>query len=39
MVKWIQGWIKYYQMKRWMDERASCAAVKMAVTGAIKVHP
>lgn len=38
MIKWIRGWIKYYQMKRWMDQRATCTAVKLATTGVLRAR-
>lgn len=39
MFKWIKGWIKYRQMKRWMNDRATGMAVKLAITGALRMRP
>lgn len=38
MIKWISGWIKYLAMKRWMEQRATCTAVKLATTGALRTR-
>ncbi len=38
MFKWISGYIKYMQMKRWMGQRATCTAVKLATTGVLRTR-
>lgn len=38
MFKWMKGYIKYIQMKRWMEQRATCTAVKLATTGALRTR-
>ena len=38
MFKWIKSRIEQWQMKRWMNERATMAAMLM-VTGALRRRP
>jgi hypothetical protein len=36
--RWVRGRIKYHQMKRWMDQRATSTAVKLVTTGALRLR-
>lgn len=36
--RWARGWIKYLEMKRWMERRATGMAVKLATTGALRTR-
>lgn len=38
MYRWVRGWVKYLAMKRWMEQRATCTAVKLATTGALRTR-
>ena len=38
LFRWIRGWIKYWQMKRWMERRATGMGVKLATTGAVRTR-
>ncbi len=38
LYRWISGRVKYWQMKRWMDDRATSTAVKLVITGALRTR-
>lgn len=38
LFKWISSRIKYLQMKRWMNQRASSTAVKLALSGTLRMR-
>lgn len=38
LCKWVASRIKYLQMKRWMNQRASSTAVKLALSGSLRMR-